>query len=200
MKRNKKIITVTAALGVILLLGLAFFLLRPDGSVRGKPTLTVETPQRISLSQQETFRLDVSISDLGDALYPAASFSICFDPARLEFLGVEEGNLLIPGSGEEAETLPTWSCNVTQCNETGRINLMYLDLTGGRYAFSREAMEEEEKVVFRLSFRLRGSAAAGDVYDLTVEDAVFAASDESKSLAMSTGSLRVKDGRVVVGE
>ena len=44
-------------------------------------------------------------------------------------------------------------------------------------------------MVLRLSFRLRGSARAGDVFDLIVEDAVFAASDESQSLAMNQGTV-----------
>ena len=44
-------------------------------------------------------------------------------------------------------------------------------------------------MVLRLSFRLRGSARSGDVFDLAVEDAVFAASDESASLAMNQGTL-----------
>jgi hypothetical protein len=55
-------------------------------------------------------------------------------------------------------------------------------------------------VVLRLKFRLRGSAKAGDVLDLIVEDAVFAASNETQSLAMTTNTLKVKNGRLVIGE
>ena len=63
--------------------------------VSGEPTLIVETPQKLSVSQTEEFTLDVTISNLGDARYPAMSMSIAFDPSRLEFLGVEEGNIFI---------------------------------------------------------------------------------------------------------
>ena len=77
---------------------------------------------------------------------------------------------------------------------------MYLDLSGGKAAFSKELLAEEDNVVFRLSFRLRGSARSGDVYGLTVEDAVFAASDESQSLAVTNDSLKVKNGKIVVGD
>ena len=49
-------------------------------------------------------------------------------------------------------------------------------------------------------FRLRGSVRAGDVLDLIVEDAVFAASDETQSLAMTTDTLKVKNGKIVIGE
>jgi hypothetical protein len=38
------------------------------------------------------------------------------------------------------------------------------------------------------------------VCDLIVEDAVFAASDETQSLAMTTNTLTVKNGKLVIGE
>lgn len=166
-----------------------------------KPTLTVETPQKLSISQTKEFTLDVTISALGDARYPAMSMSIAFDSSRLEFLGVEEGNLFIlndeNGSGQ---LLPDWSYNVQTANETGLINIMYLDMTGGKNAFTKELLAEDYNVVLRLKFRLRGSVRPGDVLDLIVEDAVFAASDETQSLAMTTDTLKVKNGRLVIGE
>ena len=85
-------------------------------------------------------------------------------------------------------------------NETGRINIMYLDMTGGKNAFSKELLADDYNVVLRLKFRLRGSVRPGDVLDLIVEDAVFAASDEAQSLAMTTDTLKVKNGRLVIGE
>lgn len=182
---------------------LVFFLLFPNEISMNQPVLAVETPQKISLSQGGEFSLDVTVSDLGEAIYPAASMSIAFDASCLEFLGVEEGNVFITadenGAGE-ARQLPDWSCNVQKSNETGLINIMYLDMTGGKYAFHRDLLAEDDNVVLRLRFRMRGSARVGDAYELVVEDAVFAASDESQSLAMTTGSLRAKNGRIVTGE
>ena len=166
----------------------------------GKPTLIVETPQKLSASQREEFALDVTVSDLGEVRYPAMSMSISFDPSRLEFMGVEEGNVFIlSDESSSGQQLPNWNCNVKNSNDTGMINIMYLDMTGGRNAFSRELLAEEYNVVLRLSFRLRGSARSGDVLDLIVEDAVFAASDENQSLAMTTDTLKVKNGRLVIG-
>ena len=185
-------------LGVLILLLLSLLLIR-CGSDGKTPTLRVETPQKLSRSQTEVFTLDVSISHLGDALYPAMSTSIRFDPACLEFLGVEEGNVFVTDA-ETGRALPQWSCNPEQCNKTGLINVMYLDLTGGRAAFRQNLLAEEDNVVMRLSFRLRGSARSGDVYDLLVEDAVFAASEESQSLAMTRDSLKCKNGKIVVGD
>ena len=167
----------------------------------GTPTLIVETPQKLSVSQTEDFTLDVTVSDLGDARYPAMSMSIAFDSSRLEFLGVEEGNVFILNDeNSSGQQLPDWSCNVQNSNETGRINIMYLDMTGGKNAFSKELLAEDYNVVLRLKFRLRGSVRPGDVLDLIVEDAVFAASDETQSLAMTTDTLKVKNGKIVVGE
>jgi len=54
--------------------------------------------------------------------------------------------------------------------------------------------------VLCLRFRLRGSVRPGDVLDLILEDAVFAASDESQSLAMTTDTLKIRNGKIVVGE
>ena len=145
--------------------------------------------------------MDVTISDLGDARYPAMSMSLAFDSSRLEFLGVEEGNLFITSTeSSNRQQLPAWSYDVENCNKTGLINIMYLDMTGGKNAFTKELLAEDYNVVLRLKFRLRGSSRPGDVLDLIVEDAVFAASDETQSLAMTRDTLKAKNGRLVIGE
>ena len=167
----------------------------------GTPTLIVETPQKLSVSQTEDFTLAVTVSDLGDARYPAMSMSIAFDSSRLEFLGVEEGNIFIlSDENSTGQQLPNWSCNVQSSNDTGLINIMYLDMTGGRNAFTKDLLADDYNVVLRLKFRLRGSVRPGDVLDLIVEDAVFAASDETQSLAMNRDTLKIKNGRLVIGE
>ena len=186
----------------VLTVVVSLLLVRCDsGLVNGSPTLIVETPHKLSASQTEEITLDVTISDLGDTRYPAMSMSIAFDPSRLEFLGVEEGNVFVlSDENSTGQKLPDWNCNVQSSNDTGRINIMYLDMTGGRNAFTKKLLAEDYNVVLRLKFRLRGSVRSGDVLDLIVEDAVFAASDETRSLAMTTDTLRVKNGRLVIGE
>ena len=186
----------------ILIAAVLLLLVRCDNEpATGKPTLTVETPQKLSLANTEEFTLDVTINCLGDARYPAMSMSISFDSSRLEFLGVDEGNIFIlSDENSTGQQLPDWSCNAQNSNDTGRINIMYLDMTGGKNAFSKELLAEDYTVVLRLKFRLRGSVRPGDVLDLIVEDAVFAASDETQSLAMTRDTLKVKNGRLVIGE
>ena len=186
--KTKKKLFIGIGTGVLLLLLILFLLfMNLDKITGGTPTLTIETPQKISKSEAEEFTLDVTISSFGEAIYPAASMSISFDSSRLEFIGVEEGNVFIRNDeGDVPQKLPNWSCNPEQCNKSGKINIMYLDTTGGKNAFSKELLAEEDNVVLRLKFRLRGSVRSGDICDLIFDDAVFAASDETQSLAMTT--------------
>ena len=187
--------------GACVLAAMLLLLTRCNGSASGKATLSVETPQKLSRSGNPEFTLDVTVSDLGETRYPAMSMSISFDSSRLEFLGVEEGNVFVlSDENSTGRQLPDWSCNVQNSNDTGLINIMYLDMTGGRNAFAKALLAEADNVVLRLKFRLRGSVRSGDVLDLIVEDAVFAASDEPQSLAMTTDTLKVKNGRLVIGE
>ena len=200
--KTKKKLFIGIGAGVLLLLLILFLhFMNWDKITGGTPTLTIETPQKISKSETEEFTLDVTISSFGDAIYPAASMSISFDSSRLEFIGVEEGNVFIRNDeGEVPQKLPNWSCNPEQCNKSGKINIMYLDTTGGKNAFSKELLAEDDNVVLRLKFRLRGSVRNGDICDLIFDDAVFAASDETQSLAMTTDTLKVRDGKIVIGE
>ena len=189
--------------GICVLIAVVLLLLVRCGGepIPSKPTLRVETPPKLSASQTEEFTLDVAVSHLGNVRYPAMSMSIAFDSSRLEFLGVEEGNIFIlSDENSTGQQLPDWSCNVQSSNDTGLINIMYLDMTGGRNAFTKDLLADDYNVVLRLKFRLRGSVRPGDVLDLIVEDAVFAASDETQSLAMNRDTLKIKNGRLVIGE
>ena len=197
-KKKKVLISAAIVLLAALVLIAAFWVLRST-TLFGKPTLTVETPPKKAFGDAEPFSVEMTVSSLGQALYPAASFSIEFDSSHLEFLGVEEGNIRI--SGEQTnQSLPDWSVNVEKSNKDGKINIIYVDQTGGKYAFSKSLLAKSDNVVLRLRFRLRGSARVGEVYPLTVTDAVFAASDETQSLATVRGTLRVRNGKIIVGD
>lgn len=196
-KSKKWIIIITGI--VLLIIIILLFLTRCDKNNNKIPILTIETPQKISTDTEE-ISLDVTISDFGDTLYPAASMSISFDPAYLEFIGLGEGNVFVLNEDENVtKKLPEWGCNPTQCNKSGKINVMYLDTTAGQNAFTKTLLKDKDNVVLRLKFRLRGSASEGDVYDLIFEDAVFAASDENESLAMARDTLKVRNSKIVVG-
>lgn len=205
MKKRKSckwLIPVVGVLAAVITIVCYFCFLEEDNSFFAvDPTVSIETPGKISASNEEVFDLDVKLTTLEEALYPAASFRISFDPSKLEFVGVKEGNVPITDSNSSSGyQVPGWSVNTEKSNEIGQINLMYLDMTGGKYAFTKEALAEDNNILFRLCFRLRGAAMEGDVYELCIEDAVFANADEDKSLATATGSLKAKNGRIVVGE
>lgn len=202
LKRNKKIWIPVLAVIVCAVIALTLVLILNNGYAGAKSAiLTVETPQKVSRNTTESIIIDVTVSSFGEALYPAASMSISFDSARLEFMGIREGNVFVNSDGEKGKiALPEWSYNVDACNESGCINVMYLDMTGGENAFSNDLLAKEDNVVLRLEFRLRGSVRSGDICDLIIEDAVFAASDETLSLATSKGTLKAKNGKIVIGE
>ena len=203
-KKNSKKKTIIIVLLVLLALAVpAFFLFGDGGALSLAPAVTVETPNKMSRSDRGEFTLDVTLSDLKEGeLYPAASFSMNFDANKLEFLGLEEGNVLVPcekkANGAVTE-LPKWGVNVERSNEIGQINVMYLDLTGGRQAFSKDLLPDGDRVLFRLKFKLRGSVQSGDIIEISFADAVFAASDEKDSLASVKNTLKTHSGRVIIG-
>jgi len=199
-KKQRRILIVSAAVLLAVLVLVLFFLFPGGLLLSSAPAVTVETPEKMFRTQREPFSLALELSALAETDYPAASFSISFDQEKLEFLGLDEGNVSVkhPGS-PSGSALPEWSVNVDKSNETGQINIMYLDMTGGKYAFSKDLLQEGNNVLLYLNFRLRGSAKQGDVYELCIDDAVFAASDEAESLAKAAGSLRTNNGRIVIG-
>lgn len=201
---KKKKIFILAAVGVTLVaLAVVTVLLIQHTEVFSKtPTVTIETPEKKSEQNHMPFSLAVCLSDLGEAHYPAASLSISFDSSRLEFLGLTDGNIMVTDSTSPSGLrLPEWNVNIERCNETGLINIMYLDLTGGKNSFIREALSAEHtNILLSLNFRLRQSACSGDIFPITIIDACFASSDETMSLASSNGTLKVNDSRIVVGQ
>ena len=199
LKRNK-ILCLIAGCAILLCVILLCVFPRSKNVEKKEHILIVETPPKLSILDTDPFLIDVEVSSFGDAIYPAASMSLSFDSSRLEFLGIEEGNVFIKSENSSGQALPEWNYNIDVCNETGKINVMYLDVTGGKNAFSNDLLAEDDNVVLRLKFRLRGSTRTGDVCDIIVEDAVFAASDETESLAMARGTLVVKNGKLVIGE
>lgn len=196
---REKIIWIGILLLLILLFCLGLFSGKGGGNFLSAPAVVIETKKLDSLDNRDT-ELKVSLTGLGKEIYPAASFSFSFDPSKLEFLGIEEGNIVISNPNNfSGVDLPDWSVNVQRSNETGIINIMYLDMTAGKYAFSRDLLSGKDDVLLRLKFRLRGSVREKDTLDIQIEDAVFAAVDENQSLASLKGTLKTKNGRIVIG-
>lgn len=205
-KGNRKII-----IAAILILTAAAVILFLTKGLSQKPTLSLEAPDGIGERDKDEFVVDVKLSDMGEAIYPAASIIVTFDKNRLEFTGVKMGNVMVYDNfnpekqeGEGEMVIPLWNCNTDLSNRTGEIKAMYLDMTGGDNAYAAAGFKSgDQDTVLRLGFKLRDSVSAGDELKLEIADAVFAASggDESgASLASadSLGTLRIKDTQIRV--
>lgn len=203
MEKKKTGIKIMISAAALLLIAAAITLILTVGKAEkpvsaAGPAVIIETPPKIPPESREPFFLDVSITSMGEALYPAASMSISFDSERLEFLGIAQGN--VPVLSDTAEgMLPEWGVNIERSNEIGQINTMYLDITNGKNAFSGKLLSEDKNVLLRLEFRLRESASAGDICELTADDICLAASDSTQSLSTAQGTLGAVNGRIVVG-
>lgn len=159
--------------------------------------LAIEVPSGLKADNREKFSVDVTISELGSEIYPAMSICIDFDASNLEFTGIEDGNVFVTGDTADGK-LPEWSVNTELSNKTGQINIMYLDTSGGRYAFSDKLLDKDKSILLRLDFRLHDNVKSGDTYELFVKDAVFAASDSEKSLASASGTLTIQNGKIIL--
>lgn len=199
--KTKKIILIALILAIIAIIVILLGNKKPNVPSGGDPVLIKENAvlkiaDTTAEGRETEVICDVTLSGLEDELYPAASFVIDFDKTKLEFISVDEGNILIPS--DTGEELPKWSFNVDKANEEGQIKTMYLDITGGMKAFSDEYIPENG-ILFRLRFRVRGGAEIGEEIPLVFSDAVFAANDESKSLSMTSGTLKANGGFIKIG-
>lgn len=169
------------------------------------PSIILSSPKPVEASNKDEILVDVKLSSLPKNLYPAASISVLFDQNKLEFIGVKQGTMMTLGkanSGQTAYSIPIWKSDIDVSNVYGQINTMYLDITGGTYAYTHEGYHKIKKnILLRLAFRLRDSAQSGDIYNLTIRDAVIATNDNEKnrtSLATSNRTLKAYHAKVIV--
>ena len=208
MDSKKKIAIIASSAVAVLAVAIGIFLLLNRNSQTAKvgnlftgPAVFIEIPEKMSEKNKEEFDLAVYVTKLSDDVYPAASFSISFDPSKIEFLGLEEGNVLIVDEdAPNGSNLPDWNVDVESSNKTGNINIMYLDFSGKEKGFKQELLYDSDNVLFYLKFKLRGSVRKNEVYDISFKDAVFACEEDEKSLSMLNKKLKTKDSRVVISD
>jgi hypothetical protein len=204
-KKKKIVIAIAVTAVLAITVGLIILILNRNSQTAkvGKfftgPAVFIEIPDKMDKKDRSEFELGVFVTKLGKDIYPAASFSISFDPSKLEFLGLEEGNVLILDSDTPAgENLPEWNVDVETSNKTGLINVMYLDISGKDKGFSQEKLYDKDNSLFYLKFKLRGSVREKEMYEISFKDAVFACEDDSKSLSMLSKKLKTKDSFVMI--
>ncbi len=209
MDSKKKIVIIVSSVLVVVAIAIGLiiiFLNRSSQAAKvGKfftgPAVFIETPDKFDKKDRSEFELGIFVTELGKDVYPAASFSISFDPNKMEFLGLEEGSVLIADSdAPSGENVPEWSVDVETCNKTGLINVMYLDISGKDKGFTQDKLSEDDNSLFYLKFKLRGTVKEKDIIDIAFKDACFACEDDSKSLTMLNKKLKTKDSFVMIAD
>ena len=206
MDSKKKIAIIASSVLAVLAVAIIIIIFTNRNSQTAKvgnlftgPAVFIEIPDKMGEKNREEFDLAVYVTKLSSDVYPAASFSISFDPSKMEFLGLEEGNVLIEDTDLPGGTnLPDWNVDVESSNKTGNINIMYLDFSGKEKGFKQELLYDSDNVLFYLKFKLRGSVRKNEMYDISFKDAVFACEEDEKSLSMLNKKLKTKDSRVVI--
>lgn len=204
-KKRNRVLVICGA--VLLVAAIALLILFQNGVLDElfAPSITLMSPSPVSASNRDEIVIDVVLSDLPDKIYPAASLSVEFDKNKLEFVGVKQGTMMTLGdSTEDKKTynIPIWESDTPVSNQLGEINTMYLDITGGKFAYVREGFHKKDKdILLRLIFRLRDSAQAGEIYHITVKDVVIATvggAENRTSLATSLRTLKAYPAKIVV--
>ncbi len=202
LSKKKKIVG-----GSILLIFIALiiFIFIKTLKVIQTPTITLMPPAPLESSNREEFIVDVILSDLPKNIYPAASLTIGFDKNKIEFTGTKLGTMMTYGDTTidgNSMNIPLWDCNVERANEIGQINTMYLDMTAGKYSYSREGFDNEKNnVLLRLGFKLKDSVSKGEVYNIKINDAVIATINgdiDKTSLATNQKTLRYSNCKIAV--
>ena len=79
---------------------------------------------------------------------------------------------------------------------------MYLDMTAGKYSYSRDGFDNEKNnVLLRLGFKLKDSVSKGEVYNIKINDAVIATINgdiDKTSLATNQKTLRYSNCKIAV--
>ena len=206
MDSKKKIAIIASSVLAVLAVAIIIIIFTNRNSQTAKvgnlftgPAVFIEIPDKMGEKNRDEFDLAVYVTKLSSDVYPAASFSISFDPSKMEFLGLEEGNVLIEDTDLPGGTnLPDWNVDVESSNKTGNINIMYLDFSGKEKGFKQELLYDSDNVLFYLKFKLRGSVRKNEMYDISFKDAVFACEEDEKSLSMLNKKLKTKDSKVVI--
>jgi hypothetical protein len=135
----------------------------------------------------------VRLTNLPTGVYPGASLAVEFDRQKLEFIEARQGTMKTLAGGGKFN-IPIWAADPAYANREGQVKAMYLDQTGGDFAYTDQGFAKGTgDCVLRLVFRLRDAAWTGDRLELAVTDAVFATTDNElrhSSLATAARTLR----------
>lgn len=203
MKSKKKIIALISC-AIIILIAVAGIIIK-----QSEPTLELQIHnKKIEATSKDEIIVSAVLRNMPDNEYPAASAVIIFDNNKLEFVGTALGTMQSYNDYDPnrdktpAYKIPEWLCNPALSNQNGQINLMYLDTTAGKNAYTKNGYEKQTRdIPFKLIFKLKSSVIPNEKLEIAIKEAVFATNEGGQS-TLSTkenyGKLAVKNLKVQV--
>jgi len=157
-------------------------------------SMTLTTPAQVDAHAHEDIVIDVVMNEIPHREFPAASISIHFDHEMLEFVAVKPGDMVTRDPAGNYD-IPVWQVDVDASNQYGRVNAMYLDLTGGDHPY----VINDADILLQLVFRLHDEGAqSGKVHHLVIDDAVLATVDPSESVGTALGNLSAHHAQIII--
>lgn len=198
MKKKYVMIGIISLVSISLVV--ALLVLKKEETWIFKPAITVVSPQPLKAEPDERVTVDVTLSDMPKETYPGASINVSFDPKKLEFVGIKQGNITIPSRNKDGEEIPIWECDVKKSNEKGEVKAMFIDMSGGKYSYSQKGFKaKDQDILLRMQFKLTDNVKKGETYELIIEDGVLATMDNQKnktSLSIQNHKLDAHNGKI----
>lgn len=144
--------------------------------------------------------VDLKVSDIPDE-YQASSFVIDFNHQKLKLIAIEKGNIATVGKDSSIEQYPDWQFDADAANSSGKVSVMYLDMTAGDQPLSKRGFEKGKKdVLFRMEFEVLSTCGENEKLKLGISQATFASVDEKLSLALQKRNILVESYQIAVIE
>lgn len=158
------------------------------------PSITLTTPPPLNPDFRGDIVIDVTVNEIPEGEYPAASISVNFNNQMLEFVGLRQGDMVTRGSSENYNN-PIWDVDIDASNQHGVVNAMYLDTTGGQYPY----LIDDANILLRLVFRLKDDGVQeGVVHHIIIDDAVLATIDPLDSVGVLNGNLKAHHAQIII--
>lgn len=183
IKSKKKIIGLVSCIAVIII-ATAGVLIK-----QSEPALELKVQnKKVEATSKDEIIVSAVLRNMPDNEYPAASAIITFDNNKLEFMGTALGTMQSYNDYDPnrdktpAYKIPEWLCNTALSNQNGQINLMYLDTTAGKNAYTKDGYEKKTRdIPFKLIFKLKSSVIPDEKLEIGIKEAVFATNEGGKS-------------------
>lgn len=184
-KRKKIVVTAGMVIGIVLLIILIYFV----WTYFQKPLVSMKYHKG---SEKDTIVVDVKVSKIRKN-FQAASFIISFDEEALTLEKINQGNIKVKDSGNKKTKLPSWECNPDVSNKTGKVSIMYLDMSAVNAPFVKR---KTSGILYQIVFKINNPDMVKQNTKLKIEQATFASVKEEKSLSMKKRNIRTENLKI----